>query len=342
MSQPNFPSISPPISREDAINQILASIAMEELGLSHVINAEGEKLQYILGTIPGLSGPPATVTDVLEVNESVRDVLNSTVQTQMFLNAKLQNALSSSVLPGPTGPTGPTGPAGGPTGPTGATGEVGPTGPTGATGEVGPTGPTGATGEVGPTGPTGATGEVGPTGPTGATGEVGPTGPTGATGEVGPTGPTGATGEVGPTGPGSELSGLQVQLQGSSGGTVADGTNVLFDTVINAPTANIVYNAGIGNFFITQPGNYYISWWINTDGAGAETTVSFGIRVISGGGPTILSSSPAPVTTLQLSGSALLTVTTIPTVFSFFNDSGATVNYGTSPIQANLTIIEVT
>jgi len=318
MSQPNFPSISPPISREDAINQILASIAMEELGLSHVINAEGEKLQYILGTIPGLSGPPATVTDVLEVNESVRDVLNSTVQTQMFLNAKLQNALSSSVLPGPTGPTGPTGPAGG------------------------PTGPTGATGEVGPTGPTGATGEVGPTGPTGATGEVGPTGPTGATGEVGPTGPTGATGEVGPTGPGSELSGLQVQLQGSSGGTVADGTNVLFDTVINAPTANIVYNAGIGNFFITQPGNYYISWWINTDGAGAETTVSFGIRVISGGGPTILSSSPAPVTTLQLSGSALLTVTTIPTVFSFFNDSGATVNYGTSPIQANLTIIEVT
>ena len=327
MSQPNFPSISPPISREDAINQILASIAMEELGLSHVINAEGEKLQYILGTIPGLSGPPATVTDVLEVNESVRDVLNSTVQTQMFLNAKLQNALSSSVLPGPTGPTGPAG---------------GPTGPTGATGEVGPTGPTGATGEVGPTGPTGATGEVGPTGPTGATGEVGPTGPTGATGEVGPTGPTGATGEVGPTGPGSELSGLQVQLQGSSGGTVADGTNVLFDTVINAPTANIVYNAGIGNFFITQPGNYYISWWINTDGAGAETTVSFGIRVISGGGPTILSSSPAPVTTLQLSGSALLTVTTIPTVFSFFNDSGATVNYGTSPIQANLTIIEVT
>ena len=306
MSQPNFPSISPPISREDAINQILASIAMEELGLSHVINAEGEKLQYILGTIPGLSGPPATVTDVLEVNESVRDVLNSTVQTQMFLNAKLQNALSSSVLPGPTGPTGPTGPAGG------------------------------------PTGPTGATGEVGPTGPTGATGEVGPTGPTGATGEVGPTGPTGATGEVGPTGPGSELSGLQVQLQGSSGGTVADGTNVLFDTVINAPTANIVYNAGIGNFFITQPGNYYISWWINTDGAGAETTVSFGIRVISGGGPTILSSSPAPITTLQLSGSALLTVTTIPTVFSFFNDSGATVNYGTSPIQANLTIIEVT
>ncbi len=56
MSMPSFPNIDPPIQREDAVNQILSSIAMEELGLSHILNAEGEKLQYILGTIPGLSG----------------------------------------------------------------------------------------------------------------------------------------------------------------------------------------------------------------------------------------------------------------------------------------------
>ena len=52
MSMPSFPNIDPPIQREDAVNQILSSIAMEELGLSHILNAEGEKLQYILGTIP--------------------------------------------------------------------------------------------------------------------------------------------------------------------------------------------------------------------------------------------------------------------------------------------------
>ncbi len=130
-----------------------------------------------------------------------------------------------------------------------------------------------------------------------------------------------------------------MQLQGSSGGTVANGTNVLFDTVINAPSANITYNAGVGMFFINQAGNYYISWWVNTDGAEAETTVEFGIRVVSG--PTILSSSPSPVTTLQLNGSALLTVTTVPTVFNLFNNSGATVSYGTTAVQANLTIVEV-
>lgn len=52
MSQPTIPTISPPISREDAINLLLTSIAMEELGLSHIINAEGEKLQFVMGTIP--------------------------------------------------------------------------------------------------------------------------------------------------------------------------------------------------------------------------------------------------------------------------------------------------
>lgn len=128
MSMPSFPVVDPPIDREDAVNQILSSIAMEELGLSHILNAEGEKLQYILGTLPGLSGPPATVSDVLAANESVRDLLEAAVQNQLFLRAKMQGALEASQMQGATGPTGPTGatgPAGGPTGP------AGPTGPTG-------------------------------------------------------------------------------------------------------------------------------------------------------------------------------------------------------------------
>ncbi|ACL19068.1 Collagen triple helix repeat protein [Desulfitobacterium hafniense DCB-2] len=244
---------------------------------------------------------------------------------------------------GATGPTGETGATGatGETGATGATGETGATGATGETGATGATGETGATGATGETGATGATGETGATGATGETGATGATGETGATGATGETGPTGPTGSTGPTGGAGSLSGLQVQLQGSSGGTVANNANVLFDTTINAPSANITYNAGTGTFFINQPGNYYISWWVNTDGAEAEPTVSFGIRVISGGSQTILSSSPSPMVTLQLNGNALLTVTTTPLVFNLFNNSGATVSYGTSAVQADLTIVEV-
>ena len=106
MSLPSFPKVDPPIEREDAVNQILSSIAMEELGLSHILNAEGEKLQYILGTLPGLSGPAATVSDVLAANESVRSMLETAVQNQLFLKAKMQGALAASPMQGPTGATG--------------------------------------------------------------------------------------------------------------------------------------------------------------------------------------------------------------------------------------------
>ncbi|MFQ6341187.1 collagen-like protein, partial [Bacillus sp. AF62] len=62
MSQPNLPDITPDISltREEAINLLLSSIAMQELGLAHIINAEGEKLQYALGTLAtnNLATPP--------------------------------------------------------------------------------------------------------------------------------------------------------------------------------------------------------------------------------------------------------------------------------------------
>ena len=144
MSLPSFPNVDPPIQREDAVNQILSSIAMEELGLSHILNAEGEKMQYILGTLPGLSGPAATVEDVLNANESVRGLLETAVQNQIFLKGKMQGALAASPMQGPTGPTGPqgpAGPAGGPTGPAGSPGAAGATGPTGPAGPTGPTGP---------------------------------------------------------------------------------------------------------------------------------------------------------------------------------------------------------
>lgn len=147
MSQPTFPSISPNITREDAVNQIISSIAYEELGLSHIINTEGEKLQYIIGTIPGATGPAATVDEVLAANDSVKSTLDAISQNQLLYKSKLQTVLAASPLTGPTGPTGAagaTGPAGGPTGPAGPTGPTGPTGTAGIDGIAGPTGPTGA------------------------------------------------------------------------------------------------------------------------------------------------------------------------------------------------------
>ena len=50
MSMPSIPDITPKIEldREESLNLLLASIAMEEMGLAHILNTEGEKLQHIL------------------------------------------------------------------------------------------------------------------------------------------------------------------------------------------------------------------------------------------------------------------------------------------------------
>ncbi|MED4898213.1 hypothetical protein P9737_24490, partial [Brevibacillus porteri] len=163
MSQANIPNITPliTITQSQIANLLLASIALEELGLSHIINAEAEKFQYVLGTLPGLTGPPATISDLLNVNSSVINTLREITKKEILLNNKLNSVLTASFIASLTGPTGATGVTGLP----GATGADG-----GGTGTTGTTGATGATG----VGITGATG-VGLTGATGVTGATGAT-----------------------------------------------------------------------------------------------------------------------------------------------------------------------
>ena len=253
MSLPSFPNIDPPIKREDAVNQILSSIAMEELGMSHILNAEGEKLQYILGTLPGLSGPAATVKDVLNANGSVKDLLETATQNQLLLKSKMQCALDTT-------------PAQGPAGPAGATGPTGPAGPTGATG---PTGSAGATGAAGATGPTG------PTGPAGATGAAGPAGPTGPTGPAGRYAP-GADGPTGPTGP--NVTATSAYAANTAGGTLLPnplGADLLGITVplpdVGQRSTDISFDKADSEFIVQKDGYYQISYNLNLSTAVAGT-----------------------------------------------------------------------
>lgn len=211
MSQANIPNITPEITvtRDDAVNLILASIAMQELGLSHILNAEAEKIQYALGTLSGGGVTPSpTFEEIITLNCNVKEMLEEVTKTEFILQNKM-DSLKKFVSPGrgatgpmgPTGSIGPTGPGAGATGVTGLIGPMGPMGPTGPYGE-GPTGPTGPAGVAGPAGPTGPYGE-GPTGPAGVAGPAGPTGPygEGPTGPAGPAGPQGLQGPQGPPGP---------------------------------------------------------------------------------------------------------------------------------------------
>lgn len=291
MSQPSFPNISPPITREDAINMILSSIALEELGLSHIINAEGEKIQFVLGTIPGITGPAATIDDILEVNDSVRRTMNSIIQNQSLLNSKMQNALESSTMQGaigPTGPTGATGPSGGPIGPTGATGVPGPTGVTGAIGSTGPTGPTGTTGPSGTTGSTGATGTTGPIGPTGTTG---------------PSGPTGATG--------SNITATNAFAENNTGASISV---VVAGTSVPLPNAQILssditVDASNTIFTVNTSGRYRISYYVNT-----TATLALSTRLIINGSPNTASTITPLISLANFSNEILIDLTAGTTI----------------------------
>ena len=87
MSMPKFPRPDEILYREEAVNAILTSIAAEEMALSHIMNAEGEKIQYILERC-------ADAQTVLEVNESVNSVLDRIIDIELILKNKMRLAKS--------------------------------------------------------------------------------------------------------------------------------------------------------------------------------------------------------------------------------------------------------
>ncbi|WHZ04199.1 hypothetical protein QNH48_05970 [Neobacillus sp. YX16] len=99
MSFPNIPNITPLISvtTGQTISLLLSSIALEELALAHIINAEAEKLQFVLGTLDdtGVTFSPAEVSieDLLDVNTRVRRTLRDVIKKEMLLEFKFENVL---------------------------------------------------------------------------------------------------------------------------------------------------------------------------------------------------------------------------------------------------------
>lgn len=86
MSLPNIPDMNPQIdvSKEDAVNLLLISIAMEEMGLSHIINAEGEKIQAAIEKCK-------SKYDLEDINESVNGTLRNLIKKEMLLQFKLED-----------------------------------------------------------------------------------------------------------------------------------------------------------------------------------------------------------------------------------------------------------
>ena len=66
-----------------AAASLLQSIALEEAAISHILNAEGEKLQK------AISMHSCSQKDLIEVNKSVEDMVDKITSLEIVLKSKL-------------------------------------------------------------------------------------------------------------------------------------------------------------------------------------------------------------------------------------------------------------
>lgn len=69
-------------SRSQAITDIISSVALQQTALSHILNAEGEKIQKIVAD-------GTTADEILAVNKSVNSMVDSVARLEMLLQSKL-------------------------------------------------------------------------------------------------------------------------------------------------------------------------------------------------------------------------------------------------------------
>ncbi len=90
MGMPNIPDFKPDIdiSFEETIRLLLSSIALEELSLAHIMNAEAEKIQEVTKC----SGSNK-MNDLICIDKSVDRVLRDVIKKEILLQFKFENIL---------------------------------------------------------------------------------------------------------------------------------------------------------------------------------------------------------------------------------------------------------
>lgn len=72
-------------TRDQAITDLIQSVALEETALSHILNAEGEKIQKMVAL------PDVTPEVLLATNKSVESMVNAVSRLEMILQSKLSS-----------------------------------------------------------------------------------------------------------------------------------------------------------------------------------------------------------------------------------------------------------
>lgn len=93
MSMPTISTQNNPISMCQAIADLVASIALAEAALSHILNAQGELIQAVLAM------ECADICQLLEANDSTASVINAAAALEQILKDKLEFAANNLYYP---------------------------------------------------------------------------------------------------------------------------------------------------------------------------------------------------------------------------------------------------
>ena len=80
-----MPVITPSdVTREQAITDLIQSVALQEAALAHMMNAEGEKMQKIIAM------EDVTADELMDLNKSVTQMISAISRLEMLFTAKLE------------------------------------------------------------------------------------------------------------------------------------------------------------------------------------------------------------------------------------------------------------
>jgi len=71
-------------TREQAITDLIQSVALQEAALAHIMNAEGEKMQKIIAM------EDVNTDELMELNKSVTQLISAVSRLEMLFTAKLE------------------------------------------------------------------------------------------------------------------------------------------------------------------------------------------------------------------------------------------------------------
>lgn len=154
-----------------------------------------------------------------------------------------------------------------------------------------------------------------------------------------------------PPTPTPKLRGLEATFTAGSGATVADGFPIPFNELVSNNAIGASF--ATGSITLTLPGTYLVHWWVALDptlppaveksgqaAQAGQTATEIGFAASLNG--EILSGAYAPCGTGQISGSALVTVTSSPSTLQIVNDSGENVTLAEIPTaQAGVTVTQL-